>query len=138
MKYCVTINDKRYEVEVEKGDAAIVSTTQIPLGAVESKNTGSLQAAATTIATKVNESSEQTTEESSDMGREVVKAPMAGGIMDIKVSVGSAVKIGDTLLLMEAMKMENDITAHVDGVVVDIKVARGANVSAGDVLVVLK
>lgn len=138
MKYCVTINNKRYEVEVEKGDATIVSTTQIPLEAVESKNTGSLQAAATTVATKVNESPQQATEESSDMDGEVVKAPMAGVIMDIKVSVGSAVKIGDTLLLLEAMKMENDITAHVDGVVADIKVARGANVSAGDVLVVLK
>ena len=138
MKYCVTINDKRYEVEVEKGDATIVGTTQIPLEAVKTENPASLQAAATTITPKVIEPSQQTTEESVEIGREVVKAPMAGGVIDIKVSVGSAVKIGDTLLILEAMKMENDITSHVDGTVVEIRVARGANVSTGDALVVLK
>ena len=138
MKYCVTINDKRYEVEVERGDATIVSTTEITLGVVENKNPANSQAAATTITPKVIEPSKQTIEVSPGVGREVVKAPMAGGITDIKVSVGSVVKIGDTLIMLEAMKMENDITAHVDGIVAEIKVAKGTNVSAGDVLVVLK
>jgi biotin carboxyl carrier protein len=138
MKYCVTINDKRYEVDVEKGDAEIVSTTQIPLEAVGMENPANSQAAATTITSKVIEPLQQTNEESIGIGTEVVKAPMAGGVIDIKVSVGSAVKIGDTLLILEAMKMENDITSHVDGIVSEIKVVRGANVSTGDVLVVLK
>jgi len=138
MKYCVTINDKRYEIEVERGDATIVSTTEIPLGAVENKNPVNLQTAATSVTPKVIETPEQITEESPGVGREVVKAPMAGGITDIKVSVGSSVRIGDTLIILEAMKMENDITAHVDGIVTEIKVTRGENVSVGDVLVVLK
>ena len=138
MKYCVTINDKKYEVEVERGDATIVSTTRIALEALENTNPANSQAVATTIATKVIEPWQQTTKKSIDVGREVVKAPMAGGVIDIKVSVGSAVKIGDTLIILEAMKMENDITAHVDGIVAEIKVVRGANVSADDVLVVLK
>ena len=138
MKYCVTINDKRYEVDVERGDATIVSTTEITLGVVKNKNPASLQAAATSITPKVIEPSQQTTEVSPGVGTEVVKAPMAGGITDIKVSVGSSVKIGDTLIMLEAMKMENDITAHVDGTVAEIKVAKGTNVSAGDVLMVLK
>ena len=138
MKYCVTINDKRYEIEVERGDAAIVSTTEITLGVVENKNPACLQAAATSITLNVSESSQQTMEVNSWIGTEVVKAPMAGGISDIKVSVGSVVQIGDTLIMLEAMKMENDITAHVDGTVAEIKVTKGTIVSAGDVLVVLK
>jgi biotin carboxyl carrier protein len=138
MKYCVTINDKRYEVEVEKGSAAILSTTEIPFEIIKNINQADEQVAATTQAPKIVESSELTTEASPESGREVVKAPMAGGIINIKVSAGSAVKKGDVLLLLEAMKMENEITAHVDGTVAEIKVTKGANVSAGDILVVLK
>lgn len=148
MKYCVTINNRRYEVEVEKGSAAIVSTKEIAVGVAEknnptdiqteNKNTASIQAATTVIAPKVIEASEQTAEVSPEAAREVVKAPMAGGIVAIKVTVGSAVKKGDILLLLEAMKMENEITAHVDGIVADIKVAKGASVSADDILLVIK
>lgn len=138
MKYCVTINNKSYEVEVEKGEAAIVSTTEITREATENKNPANIQAAATAVAPKKVEVSEQTIEASTVAGKEVVKAPMAGAIIDIKVSVGSTVQIGDTLLVLEAMKMENEITAHVDGIVAEIKVSKGTNVSADDVLVVLK
>lgn len=138
MKYCVTIDNKRYEVEVEKGEAAIVSTTESTPAAVESKNTAHKVAAAATAAAKANETSEQTAEVSVVTGKEVVKAPMAGEITDIRVNVGSSVLIGDTLLLLEAMKMENEITAHVDGVVAEIKVKKGANVAAADILMVIK
>ncbi|MFL0246238.1 biotin/lipoyl-containing protein [Candidatus Clostridium stratigraminis] len=138
MKYCVTINNKSYEVEVEKGEAAIVSTTEMTGEAVENKNPANIQAAATTVAPNMVEVSEQVVEVSPVEGKEVVKAPMAGTIIDIKVNVGSAVQIGDTLLVLEAMKMENEVTAHVDGIVAEIKVSKGANVSADDVLVVLK
>lgn len=138
MKYCVTINNKKYEVEVEKGDAAIISTTEIAREIKENKNPGDTQAAATTLAPKAIESADETSEIIPVAGKEVVKAPMAGGIVDIKVKVGSAVQIGDTLLVLEAMKMENEITAHVDGIVADIKVLKGTNVAANDVLVVLR
>lgn len=138
MKYCVTINNKRYEVEVEKGEAAIVSTTESTPVATENKNTAYTEAATAATADKTIKSAEQEVVVSAAVGKEVVKAPMAGGITDIKVSVGSVVKIGDTLLMLEAMKMENEITAHVDGVVAEIKVAKGVNVSADDVLMVLK
>ena len=136
MKYYVTINDKRYEVEVERGDATIVSTTEIAPIVMEKQTSINRQTAVTTIAPETIEIAKQTVEESS--AREIVKAPMAGGITNVNVSVGSAVKIGDTLLLLEAMKMENEITAHVDGIVAEIKVAKGTNVSANDVLVVIK
>jgi len=138
MKYYVTINDKRYEVEVENGEAAIVSTTGITLRTMEDQNTAYIQTAATTTTVITTTSTEQTAEVSSvDVGKEVVKAPLAGVIIDIKVSVGSVVKIGDTLLLLEAMKMENEITSHVDGIVAEIKVAKGANVSTSNVLMIL-
>jgi biotin carboxyl carrier protein len=138
MKYCVTINDKRYEVEVEKGSAAILSTTEIPFEIIKNINQAEEQIAAAKETPKVVKMQEQPAEVTPETGREVVKAPMAGGIINIKVSVGSAVKKGDILILLEAMKMENEITAHVDGTVAEIKVAKGANVSAGDVLVVLR
>lgn len=138
MKYCVTINNKRYEVEVEKGNAAILSTTEVALSVTENKNPADTQAAATTVAPKVIETPKQSAEPVAVAGREVVKAPMAGGIIDVKVSLGAVVKKGDTLVLLEAMKMENEITAPSDGIVVEIKVANGTNVAADDVLVVLK
>jgi glutaconyl-CoA/methylmalonyl-CoA decarboxylase subunit gamma len=137
MKYCVTINNKRYEVEVEKGSASILSTKEVSLGVTEKKNPGDTQAAATTVVPKVMEKPEQPVESGSVSGKEVVKAPMAGGIVDIKVNLGSAVKKGDTLIILEAMKMENEITAHVDGVVAEVKTHKGANVSADDVLMVI-
>ena len=136
MKYYVTINNKRYEVEVESGEAAIVSTTEIALEVMEKQASIDRQVAVTTIALETIKLTKQIVEESSEV--EVVRAPMAGGITNINVSVGSSVKIGDTLLLLEAMKMENEITAHVDGIVAEIKVSKGKSVSADDILVVIK
>lgn len=137
MKYCVTINDKRYEVEVEKGSAAIVSTTKIEPRAIEEIKAAAAQVAAA-AAPQVVETPVLTSEASQVITGEAVKAPMPGLILDIKVSAGSTVKKGDTILLLEAMKMENEITAHVDGIVSEIRVTKGANVSTEQVLVVLR
>jgi len=62
---------------------------------------------------------------------------MPGTLMSYKVAVGQAVKAGDVLLILEAMKMENEIVAPVDGVVASLGAAEGASVSTGDVLIVL-
>lgn len=137
MKYCVTINGKRYEIEVEKGNASILSTTEVAFGVTEDKKVTDAQTAAA-IQHKVIESSEQTAEINAVTGKAVVKAPMAGGITDIKVSIGSEVNTGDTLLMLEAMKMENEITAPVDGIVAEIRISKGTVVAADDILVVLK
>ena len=64
-------------------------------------------------------------------------APMPGTIIDIKVTEGQAVKAGDILLILEAMKMENEIVAPSDGKVVKIHTSKGAAVSTGDALVTL-
>jgi glutaconyl-CoA/methylmalonyl-CoA decarboxylase subunit gamma len=66
-----------------------------------------------------------------------VKAPMPGTLMSYKVAVGQKVKRGEVLLILEAMKMENEITAPLDGTVASLGAAEGASVSTGDVLIVL-
>ena len=70
-------------------------------------------------------------------GGEVVSAPMPGHILNVLVSAGDAVEVGDTLLVMEAMKMENEIKSHVAGTVTEIKVSQGQDVGVGEVLAVI-
>lgn len=64
-----------------------------------------------------------------------IKAPMPGLIVDLKVADGDAVKAGDTLVILEAMKMENSIKSPGDGVVKTVKVKKGASVEKGQVLI---
>ena len=66
-----------------------------------------------------------------------INAPMPGTILDVRVSNGAAVKKGDVLLILEAMKMENEIMSPADGTVAQVLVAKGASVNSGDVLVVI-
>ncbi|MBQ3304831.1 MAG: biotin/lipoyl-binding protein, partial [Clostridia bacterium] len=70
-------------------------------------------------------------------GSKPVKAPMPGTGLDVKVSVGQAVKNGDTLLILEAMKMENEIAAPADGTVASINVSKGTAVNTGDLMISL-
>lgn len=71
-------------------------------------------------------------------GASTVTAPMPGTILDIKVKEGDSVKAGEVLMILEAMKMENEIMAPADGTVATINVSVGASVNAGDVLLSLK
>ena len=66
-----------------------------------------------------------------------VKAPMPGNILDVKVKVGDAVKAGQILVILEAMKMENEIVAPQDGTVAGINCAKGETVNVDDVLVTM-
>lgn len=75
--------------------------------------------------------------EQSDSGEKVVKAPMPGLVVEIIVSEGDQVKAGDTLLVLEAMKMQNEITAPASGTILNISVKPGATVNSGDDLLVL-
>ncbi|MDO4472497.1 MAG: biotin/lipoyl-containing protein [Bacillota bacterium] len=67
-----------------------------------------------------------------------ITAPMPGTILDVKVTEGQAVNAGDTVLILEAMKMENEIAAPAAGTVDKIVAAKGASVNSGDVLITLK
>ena len=71
-------------------------------------------------------------------GGETVKSPMPGTILAVNVTAGQSVKKGDVLVVLEAMKMENEIQAARDGVVASVAVTKGATVETGAVLVVLQ
>ena len=66
-----------------------------------------------------------------------VSAPMPGTILDVKVAAGAAVKAGDVLCILEAMKMENEIVAPQDGTVAGVHCNKGDSVNVGDLLVSL-
>lgn len=70
-------------------------------------------------------------------GSSDIKAPMAGSILDVKVSVGSKVNVGDTVVILEAMKLENEVKSQVSGIVKEIKVSKGSQVKNGDVIIIL-
>jgi len=70
-------------------------------------------------------------------GKTKIEAPMPGKILGIKANVGDAVKKGQVIMVLEAMKMENEIVASEDGTVASINVAVNAAVEAGDVLATL-
>ncbi len=73
----------------------------------------------------------------SPVGGSNVKAPMPGSVLDVKVSVGDEIKEGDVLLILEAMKMENELTASQAGTVIEVLVKKGETVNSGDPLVIL-
>ena len=70
-------------------------------------------------------------------GVTTVEAPMPGKILDVKVTIGASVKSGDLVLMLEAMKMENEIFATASGTVKDIRVKSGDSVNTGDVMLVI-
>lgn len=71
-------------------------------------------------------------------GEEKVTAPIAGTILSVKVKAGDKVKLGDALLVLEAMKMENNIPSPRDGVVKEVHVSEGKTVKFGDLLLVIE
>ena len=123
-KYNITVNGNTYEVFVEEADATsapVVIPTAVP-------------SAAATAPAPVATPKPQAPKATGTQGQNKVISPMPGTILAVKVSAGQAVKKGDTICVLEAMKMENDIPAPCDGVVASINVQKGASVNANDVL----
>ncbi|MBE7034381.1 MAG: biotin/lipoyl-binding protein [Ruminococcaceae bacterium] len=119
-KFIVNVNGNSYEVEVEEvGGAQAAAPAQAPV-----------QVAAPTQAPKAAPAAQ------APAGGTPVKAPMPGNVLDIKVSNGQAVKEGDLVVILEAMKMENEIFAPCDGTVT-VVASKGATVNTGDVLISL-
>ncbi len=127
MKYKVTLNNRTYEVEVEAGQAMLVDEYEAyaPAPAAAPAPIAAAPAAASVSAAPALAAGE------------VVKSPMPGNILKINVTVGQKVNEGDTLLVLEAMKMENEIAAPRAGTVAQIIVSKGAVVETGAPLVVI-
>jgi glutaconyl-CoA decarboxylase len=70
-------------------------------------------------------------------GAATVTAPMPGKVLEVKCKAGDAVKSGQVLLILEAMKMQNEIMAPADGTIADVRVSAGSTVNTGDVMIVM-
>ena len=127
MIYNVTINDKVYEVEVEKGKANLIKTTAVAAAPAP--------AAAPVAAAPASPAPAAAPAVAAAAGTTPVDSPMPGTILDIKVSVGQAVKEGDLVCILEAMKMENEIYAPCSGSVAQVLVTKGQSVDTGTPLV---
>lgn len=129
MIYNVTINDKVYEVEVEKGKANLIRTTAVAAAPAP--------AAAPVAAAPAAAPAPAAPAASVQAGTTPVNSPMPGTILDVKVTVGQAVKEGDLVVVLEAMKMENEIYAPCAGTVAQILTNKGASVDTGAPLVTI-
>ena len=130
-KFIVNVNGKSYEVEVEEVGGSVQSVTSSPAPAAQPVQP---KAQAAPAAPKAEAKPAQAVPQ----GAEVVEAPMPGTILDIKVNQGATVKKGQVLLILEAMKMENEIMSPRDGKVTAINTSKGSSVNVGDPLVSLE
>lgn len=119
-KFLVTVNGGSYEVTVEEIGGVARVAAPAPVQATPAAVPAAVPAPTASIA-----------------GGTKVASPMPGTILGVNVQVGQTVKNGEILVVLEAMKMENEIPAPADGKVLQVLVSKGASVNTGDVLVVL-
>lgn len=119
--YTITVNGTAYDVTVEEGGAGSTSSTA-PKKSVAKPAAAPAPKPAAPAGTQ---------------GAVKVNAPMPGKILSVKVQAGDAVKKGDIIMILEAMKMENEIPAPQDGTIASINANAGSTVEAGDVLATL-
>lgn len=120
--YRITVNGTAYDVAVEELGASAAPATPSVAAPVAAPAAPAPAAPAA----------------SGEAGSIVVSAPMPGKILNVKANVGASVKKGDVVLILEAMKMENEVVAPEDGTIASINVAAGDSVEAGDTLATLK
>ena len=131
MKYKVTLNGRTYEVEVEAAEAMLLAEYEAIAPAPAAAAPVAAPAAPAAVAAAPAAAPAVTG------AGEAVNAPMPGTILKVNVSQGQAVKEGDVLCVLEAMKMENEIMAPKAGTITQVVVAKGSSVNTGDALVVI-
>ncbi|MBO4479609.1 MAG: acetyl-CoA carboxylase biotin carboxyl carrier protein subunit [Clostridia bacterium] len=123
MKYKVKLNGKIYEVEVEKGNAELLSEYDAISAPVAAPAAPAVAAAPAAAAAPAPAASGNAT-----------KSPLPGVVVAVKKNVGDKVKAGEVVMLIEAMKMENEITATKDGTLVAVLAPKGTQVQVGSAL----
>ena len=132
MKYKVTLNGRTYEVEVEHGTAMCVAEYEAYAPAAAPVAAPAAAPVAAAPAAPAPAAAPAVT-----AAGEAVTAPMPGNILRVNVTAGQAVKEGDLLCVLEAMKMENEIFAPKAGTVAQVLVSKGSTVDTGATMVVI-
>ena len=130
MKYKITLQGRTYEVEVERGEAMLLDEYEAKTPVPAAPAVAPAAPVAAPVAAPAPAAGPVA-------AGTKVDSPLPGNILDIKVSVGQAVKAGDVLIIIEAMKMENEVAAPCDGVVKQVVTSKGAVVATGDTLLII-
>ncbi len=141
MKYRVNLKGRIYEVEVEKGEAMLVDEYEAAAPAVPAPTVSAVTLAAGAAPGAVPAPQAAPADAAGTAAFSVsgmpVTAPLPGNILAINVQKGDKVKAGDVLVIIEAMKMENEVLAPCDGLVKEILTSKGAVVATGNILLVI-
>ena len=135
MKYNVTLNGKIYEVDVTETDAIVTGISQVPV--MTAAPVAAPVAAPAPVAEAPAQAPAAPAAPAAVADGTQIKAPMPGTVLAVKKNVGDAVKAGDVVIVLEAMKMENDIVAPCDGTVKSINAPKGSTVNTDDILAVI-
>lgn len=146
MKYVATLNGKRYEVEIERVEeyrpltaAEIASGVTAPAKPVVAAPAPAAPApAAAPVAPAPTPAAPAPAAPAASGNGETVVSPLPGTVLDVKVNVGDTVKLGQVVVVLEAMKMETEVVAGCDGTVESILIKKGDAVDTDAALVVLK
>lgn len=144
-KFKFTIQGNPYEVEILKiednqAEVQVNGTTvvvEVDKALIPSKTPKLIRTPAVP-STDSSPSLSRTNPPGGRKGSGVVKSPLPGTIISINVNLGDAVKIGQKLIILEAMKMENNINSDKEGVVAEIKVKKGESVMEGQIMLVIE
>ena len=131
MKYKVTLNGKTYEVEVEQGKAILLDEYEAIAPAPAAPAASAVPAAPAAPAAPAPAAPVKLA------AGETVSAPMPGNILRVDVAQGDTVKAGQILVILEAMKMENEIVAPKDGTIAQVVTSKGAVVDTGAPLIII-
>ncbi len=136
MKYKITLDGRTYEVNVTEGEAILVDEYTAAAPAAPAAPAPAPVPAAAPAAAAAPAPAPAAPAAPAAAG-EVIPAPMPGTILSVNVAAGQAVKRGQVMFILEAMKMENEIVASRDGTINQVAVSKGAAVNTGDTLAVL-
>ena len=138
MKYVVNLNGKAYEVEVEETQAVIMNVSDAPVVAAAPVAAPAPVATPAPAAAPAPEAAPAPAAPVAPVaGGTNITAPMPGTILAVNTAVGTAVNAGDVLIVLEAMKMENEIVAPCAGTVKQVLVSKGSTVETDAVLAVI-